>query len=77
MPKHLKIVAVGLIAFLASPASARDNLNIGIVTFSTSDVHTNQMIDTMTTEAKSKGWTVEALNANGDQPKLSRRSSSL
>jgi ribose transport system substrate-binding protein len=51
---------------LASPALAADDLKIGIVTFSTSDVDTNQMIDTMTQQAQSKGWTVETLNANGD-----------
>jgi ribose transport system substrate-binding protein len=59
-------IATALIALWAYPASAKDNLKIGIVTFSTSDVHTNQMIDTMSAEAKSKGWTVENLNANGD-----------
>ena len=66
MPHHFKIAAVTLIALSAHSASAKDSLNIGIVTFSTSDVHTNQMIDTMSAEAKSKGWTVENLNANGD-----------
>ena len=66
MPHHFKIAAVTLIALSAHSASAKDSLNIGIVTFSTSDIHTNQMVDTMTAEAKSKGWTVENLNANGD-----------
>ena len=51
---------------LGHPALPKDNLNIGIVTFSTSDLHTNQMVDTMSAEAKAKGWTVENLNANGD-----------
>ena len=66
MPHHFKVAAATLIALAAHTASAKDSLNIGIVTFSTSDVHTNQMIDTMSAEAKSKGWTVENLNANGD-----------
>jgi ribose transport system substrate-binding protein len=66
MPHHFEIAAVTLMALSAHSASAKDSLNIGIVTFSTSDVHTNQMIDTMSAEAKSKGWTVENLNANGD-----------
>lgn len=46
--------------------AADEKLNIGIVTFSSSDVDTNQMIDTMTQEAEGKGWSVEKLNANGD-----------
>jgi ABC-type sugar transport system substrate-binding protein len=62
----LKLGAVLVAVAFASPASAKDALNIGIVTFSTSDVDTNQMIDTMTGEIKSKGWTSETLNANGD-----------
>ena len=66
MHRPLTIAAAALIALSASSASAKDSLKIGIVTFSTSDVHTNQMVDTMTAEAKSKGWTVENLNANGD-----------
>jgi ribose transport system substrate-binding protein len=66
MLHRLKLVSSALIAFTVSSAFAKDNLNIGIVTFSTSDIHTNQMVDTMTAEAKAKGWTVESLNANGD-----------
>jgi ribose transport system substrate-binding protein len=66
MSHRLKLVSSALIAFTASSAFAKDNLNIGIVTFSTSDIHTNQMVDTMAAEAKAKGWTVESLNANGD-----------
>jgi ABC-type sugar transport system substrate-binding protein len=62
-----KFGAAALLALsVALPVSAKDKLNIGIVTFSTSDVDTNQMVDTMTQQAQSKGWTVEALNANGD-----------
>ncbi|MEQ8701825.1 MAG: sugar ABC transporter substrate-binding protein [Bauldia litoralis] len=49
-----------------SAAVAQDDLSIGIVTFSSSDVDTNQMIDTMTEAATSQGWSVETLNANGD-----------
>lgn len=66
MHRNLTIAAAALIALSVRSASAKDSLNIGIVTFSTSDVHTNQMVDTMTAEAKSKGWTVEILNAKGD-----------
>ena len=64
----LKIGVAALLALLpvAGTAIAEDKLTIGIVTFSTSDVDTNQMIDTMTEEATSKGWSVETLNANGD-----------
>ncbi|MEQ9690081.1 MAG: sugar ABC transporter substrate-binding protein, partial [Bauldia litoralis] len=42
-----------------SAAVAQDDLSIGIVTFSSSDVDTNQMIDTMTEAATSQGWSVE------------------
>jgi ribose transport system substrate-binding protein len=66
MLQRLPIAGAALIAFSAYAASAKDNLNIGIVTFSTSDIHTNQMVDTMAAEAKSKGWSAEMLNANGD-----------
>jgi ribose transport system substrate-binding protein len=66
MPNGFRSAAAALIALSAPSALAKDNLNIGIVTFSTSDLHTNQMVDTMSAEAKSKGWTVENLNANGD-----------
>lgn len=66
MSHRLKLVSTALIAFTTCSALAKDSLSVGIVTFSTSDIHTNQMVDTMTAEAKSKGWTVESLNANGD-----------
>ncbi|HTJ59273.1 MAG TPA: sugar ABC transporter substrate-binding protein [Devosiaceae bacterium] len=66
MDHRLKIAGAALIALsLATPVSAKD-LNIGIVTFSSSDVDTNQMIDTMTAEAKAKGWSTQLVNANGD-----------
>jgi ABC-type sugar transport system substrate-binding protein len=56
-----------LVASSASAVlAAEDKLTIGIVTFSASDVDTNQMVDTMTQAAASKGWAVETLNANGD-----------
>jgi ABC-type sugar transport system substrate-binding protein len=63
-----KLGAAALVAlsFAAGAGMADEPLTIGIVTFSTSDVDTNQMIDTMTGEAQSKGWSVETLNANGD-----------
>jgi ribose transport system substrate-binding protein len=66
MPNRLRSAAATLVMLWASAAWAKDNLNIGIVTFSTSDLHTNQMVNTMSAEAKSKGWTVDNLNANGD-----------
>src|SRR3984885_4010224 len=66
MPNRLRSAAAMLIMLWAPSTWAKDNLNIGIVTFSTSDLHTNQMVDTMSAEAKSKGWTVDNLNANGD-----------
>jgi ribose transport system substrate-binding protein len=65
-----RIKLVGVLALIgvsfATASVAQDDLSIGIVTFSTSDVDTNQMIDTMTQAAESKGWSVETLNANGD-----------
>jgi len=62
-----KLSTAALVAASFAPAAhADDKLTIGIVTFSTSDVDTNQMVDTMSKEAQSKGWTVETLNANGD-----------
>ena len=66
--KRIGQFATALLAlsFSASATLSQDALNIGIVTFSTSDVDTNQMVDTMTQRAQGKGWTVEALNANGD-----------
>ena len=66
MPNRFRSAAATLIMLWAPSTWAKDNLNIGIVTFSTSDLHTNQMVDTMSAEAKSKGWTVDNLNANGD-----------
>jgi len=64
-PAMLGMAAL-LVLPLAPAASAADALKIGIVTFSTSDVDTNQMIDTMTEAAKAKGWSAETLNANGE-----------
>ena len=68
MNRFQKLSAATLVAASFAPAAhaADDKLTIGIVTFSTSDVDTNQMVDTMSKEAQSKGWTVETLNANGD-----------
>lgn len=62
-----KLGIAGLFAAsFATGALAQDKLTVGIVTFSTSDVDTNQMIETMTQAADAKGWDVETLNANGD-----------
>ena len=54
MPNRFMTAAATLVVLSAPCAWAKDNLSIGIVTFSTSDIHTNQMVDTMTAEAKSK-----------------------
>jgi ribose transport system substrate-binding protein len=48
MSHRLELVSTALIAFATCSALAKDNLSVGIVTFSTSDIHTNQMVDTMT-----------------------------
>ena len=67
MDRILRPVAAAILsAAFATTALAQDALNVGIVTFSASDVDTNQMIDTMTSAAKDKGWAVQTLNANGD-----------
>lgn len=68
----LVAAAVALVAACGSGSSTASlaktgKLTLGIVTFSTSDVDTNNMVSAMTAEARSKGWTVETLNANGDQ----------
>ena len=57
-----------LLAFgLASGAAAAEKkLSIGIVTFSTNDISTNDMVASMTKSAESKGWTVTNLDARGD-----------
>jgi ribose transport system substrate-binding protein len=55
------------VASLATTALADDaKLSIGIVTFSTSDVNTNAMVDSMTKDAQGRGWAVTNLNANGE-----------
>ena len=68
MNRFQKLSTAALVAASFTPAAqaAGDKLTIGIITFSASDVDTNQMVDTMTQEAQSKGWAVETLNANGD-----------
>ncbi|MER9216115.1 sugar ABC transporter substrate-binding protein [Mesorhizobium sp. M0663] len=68
MNRFQKLSTAALVAasFTSTALATNDKLTIGIVTFSTSDVDTNQMVDTMSQEAKSKGWSVETLNANGD-----------
>ena len=55
------------VASFATAALADDSkLSIGIVTFSTSDVSTNAMVDSMTADAQGRGWSVTNLNANGE-----------
>lgn len=50
----------------ASPARAAERLAIGIITFSATDLNTNAMVDTMTADARAKGWTVSSLDARGE-----------
>jgi ribose transport system substrate-binding protein len=64
--QKLSVATLVVASFAPAAQSADNKLTIGIVTFSTSDVDTNQMVDTMTQEAKSKGWAVDTVNANGD-----------
>jgi ribose transport system substrate-binding protein len=64
-----KLCGTALLFALAAPrlALADDaELSIGIVTFSTSDIDTNGMVDSMTNDAKARGWTVTNLNARGE-----------
>ncbi len=50
----------------ARPATSRaTHLSIGIVTFSTSDVATQDMVESVTAEAHAKGWTTSFVDANG------------
>lgn len=58
--------ALGIVASTPVAWSADSKLSIGIVTFSTSDVNTNAMVDSMTKDAEGRGWTVTNLNANGE-----------
>lgn len=62
-------VAGGLALTACGPGAsgAANKTSVGIVTFSTSDVDTNKMVSSMTAEAKAKGWSVDKLNANGNQ----------
>ena len=60
------LVALCAFSFASAAWSDDQKLSIGIVTFSTSDVNTNAMVDSMTKDAESRGWTVENLNANGE-----------
>ncbi|MDB5527319.1 MAG: sugar transporter substrate-binding protein [Devosia sp.] len=62
----LGATAILSLGIVSASHAADDKLTIGIVTFSTSDVDTNEMVDTMTQTATEKGWSVENLNANGD-----------
>jgi ribose transport system substrate-binding protein len=58
---------LALAACGTASSGATNKTAIGIVTFSTSDVDTNNMVSAMTAEAKAKGWSVDNLNANGSQ----------
>lgn len=63
---------VGAICLLAcgawrtsSLAHAATKINIGVVTFSSSDVDTQNMIKSVTAYAQGKGYTVQSVDANG------------
>lgn len=67
--KLVRICATALLvgSAIASVAHAADKkLSIGIVTFSTNDINTNDMVASMTKEAEAKGWTVTNLDGRGD-----------
>jgi ribose transport system substrate-binding protein len=65
--KTLCGAALALSAMVVGSAGwTAEKLSIGIVTFSTSDVNTNAMVDSMTKDAEGRGWSVENLNANGE-----------
>lgn len=66
LARHCAAVALGTLGFAAAAFAADKPLSLGIVTFSTSDVNTNAMVDSMTADAHAKGWKVEVLNANGE-----------
>lgn len=57
--------ALCLGAFMAHAMAAKP-LTVGIVTFSTADLNTNAMVDSMTADAKGRGWSVINLNAQGE-----------
>lgn len=64
--KHLFKASVAAAAVLVSFASHANAETLGIVTFSTSDVDTNMMVDTMAETAEGMGWSTVTLDANGD-----------
>jgi ribose transport system substrate-binding protein len=64
--KSLGAAAIMTLSISSAGYVADEKLSIVIVRFSTSDVDTNAMVDTMTQAATEKGWSVENLNANGD-----------
>lgn len=49
--------------------SAKKSLEIGIITFSTSDVITNRLVADMTKDAKGRGWKVQFVDGNADAAK--------
>jgi ribose transport system substrate-binding protein len=76
LPRRSKLMAVvaalaasgmALAACGSGSSVATGKTSVGIVTFSTSDVDTNNMVSSMTAEAQAKGWSVDNLNANGSQ----------
>ena len=61
----LATAVIGL-SLIGSALAADAKLSIGIVTFSTSDLNTNDMVSSMTAAAEAKGWSVSNLNAQGE-----------
>ena len=51
---------------LHSAQATDKKLSVGIVTFSTNDISTNDMVSSMTKSAEAKGWTVINLDGRGD-----------
>jgi ribose transport system substrate-binding protein len=67
MTRLTLIGVAALLAGLAFSAEAQDKkLSLGIVTFSTNDINTNDMVASMTKDAEGKGWTVTNLDGRGD-----------
>ena len=67
-----RLFRVGVTALLAGAGfstaaeAAEKKLSLGIVTFSTNDINTNDMVASMTKDAEGKGWTVTNLDGRGD-----------
>jgi len=67
--KTLQICVAALLvgsALAPEGMAAEKPLSIGIVTFSTNDISTNDMVASMTKDAEQKGWKVTNLDGRGD-----------